>query len=337
MSDRLTGARVLVTGGAGYIGSHAVRALVRLGAAVDVYDSLELGHRAAVDDGATLIVGDVRDAQRVVQVARSRRYDACMHFAALALVGESVAQPERYRDYNVGGTRTLATALRDAGTGAFVLSSTCAIYGEHGDAPMHEELPQQPCNPYGRSKLDAEQLLVDLDGLAVARLRYFNASGAHPDGDIGEDHRNETHLIPLAIQAATGQRGALQIYGTDWPTRDGTCVRDYVHVVDLIEAHLAALRRLLDGGGGGAWNLGSGVGHTVLEVLHAVGGAVGAPVPAVPAARRAGDPVSLVARADKAHRELGWQVTRGLDEIVADAWRWHRGHPDGYGGASQAG
>lgn len=329
MSEGLRRARILVTGGAGYIGSHAVRALVRAGATVDVYDSLELGHRAAVDPGATLIEGDIRDEARTRAVAEAGRYQACLHFAALAQVGESVEQPARYHDYNVNGTRTLATALRDAGTRAFVLSSTAATYGDHGDEVLHEGLELRPCNPYGASKVEAERLLAELDGFEAASLRYFNAAGAHPEGDIGEHRGHETHLIPLAVRAA--QRGSsLTIFGTDWPTRDGTCVRDYVHVVDLVDAHLRALARLLDGGAGGAWNLGTGIGSTVLEVLTAVGNAVGTEVPVEVGDRRAGDPAVLVAAADRARAELGWQVTADLDRIVADAWRWHRDHPDGY-------
>ncbi|MCO4774131.1 MAG: UDP-glucose 4-epimerase GalE [Deltaproteobacteria bacterium] len=324
----LRGARLLVTGGAGYIGSHAVRVLCDLGADVVVLDSLYTGHRPAVDGRARLIVGDVRDPAAVTEAMVGA--DAVLHFAALALVGESVREPERYVDVNVHGTRCLAQEAEAAGVKAFVLSSTAATYGEDVPSPITEDQPQRPCNPYGESKAAAEAVLAAA-AFPATFLRYFNAAGAMPDGSLGEDHTPETHLIPLCIQAATGQRDQLTVFGADWDTPDGTCVRDYVHVLDLVDAHVLALERMLAGGDGAAFNLGSGVGRSVRQVLDAVGSEVG-PVPSVDGARRPGDPPMLVASAERARRELGWSPTRDLAAIVRDAWAWHRSHPAGYAG-----
>lgn len=331
MSGPWSQRRVLVAGGAGYIGSHAVRALRALGVDVVVFDSLVTGHGQALPPDVPLVQGDVRDAAAVARALQLGPFDAAMHFAARALVGESVQKPDLYWDVNVEGTRTLARGLSDAGTRAVVFSSTAAVYGDQGSAPLHEGLERRPTNPYGESKAAAEDVLRRTQGLEVAALRYFNAAGAHPAGDLGEDHHPETHLVPLAVAAALGRRPALTLFGADWPTRDGTCVRDYIHVADLIDAHLAALDRLLTGGGGGVWNLGTETGSTVREVLEAVGRAAGTPVPVMPGARRAGDPAALVASAKKAADELGWTARRDLDAIVQDAVRWHRGHPTGYG------
>jgi UDP-glucose 4-epimerase len=323
----LAGLRVLVTGGAGYIGSHAVHVLCDRGADVRVLDALTTGHRVAVDPRASLQVGDVRDPEAVQAAVRG--VDAVMHFAALCLVGESVREPARYHDVNVGGTTTLATAAAEAGVRAFVLSSTAATYGDDVPLPITEEQPRRPCNPYGESKVAAEDA-VSASGVPAIFLRYFNAAGAMPDGSLGEDHRTETHLIPLAIAAAVGARPPLTVFGADWPTPDGTCVRDYVHVLDLVSAHVLALSRLLDGCGGGAFNLGTGEGSSVRQVLDAVGEAVGRPVPSVDGPRRSGDPPSLVASAERARSQLGWAPSRDLRGIVRDAWAWHRAHPGGY-------
>ena len=324
----LRGAKILVTGGAGYIGSHAVRRLCDMEAHVVVLDSLRTGHEAAVDHRAELIVGDVRDEYAIARALGDGTV-ACMHFAALALVGESVKEPERYRDVNVEGTRRLAGELVGRGVQAMVFSSTAAVYGDDVPTPIPEEQPLAPCNPYGQSKADAEQVLRETEGLRATCLRYFNAAGAMPDGTLGEDHAHETHLIPLAIGAAAGDRDALTIFGTDWDTRDGTCVRDYVHVLDLIDAHVAALLQLLVGAPGTAYNLGTGTGSTVREVLDAVERVVG-PVPVVEGERRPGDPRALVAQARRAMSDLGWRPTHDLDAIVRDAWMWHGHHPDGY-------
>lgn len=327
----LEAACILVTGGAGYIGSHAVRALCDLGARVVVFDSLLTGHRAAVDPRAQLVVGDVRDAAALRAVLGEHPVDAALHFAALALVGESVREPARYQDVNVNGTRTLAQALATAGVRAVVLSSTAATYGDEVPTPITEEQPARPCNPYGASKVGAEAALRGTAGLEPVFLRYFNAAGAWPDGALGEDHDPETHLVPLAVAAALGRRDQLTVFGADWPTRDGTCVRDYVHVLDLVDAHVLALGRLLGGGPGGTFNLGTGHGASVREVLDAVGRAAGVPVPAVDGPRRPGDPPELVASSARARAELGWSPTRDLDAIVVDAVRWHEAHPAGYG------
>ena len=323
----LRGRRILVTGGAGYIGSHAVRFLCDRGADVTVLDSLYAGHRAAVDRRASLRVGDVRDPEAVAKAMAGT--EAVMHFAALSLVGESVRERERYLDVNVGGTTCLAREAARQSVRAFVLSSTAATYGEDVALPITERQARRPCNPYGESKVAAEDVLSTAPFPAVF-LRYFNAAGAMPDGSIGEDHRTETHLIPLAIAAATGRRPPLTVFGADWPTPDGTCVRDYVHVLDLVDAHLLALEHLLGGRGGGAFNLGTGTGSSVREVLRAVGEAMGVAVPHFDGPRRDGDPPSLVASPQKARDVLGWTATRDLRTITEDAWRWHRNHPDGY-------
>lgn len=326
----LRGTRILVTGGAGYIGSHAVKRLCDLGVAVTVVDSLLIGHRAAVDPRARFVRADVRDRAALDALLAEQPVDAAVHFAALALVGESVREAERYHDVNVNGTRTLGEALAAAGTRALVLSSTAATYGDDVPTPISEDQPLRPCNPYGASKVAAERALRAIEGLRSIALRYFNAAGAWPDGSIGEDHAPETHLIPLAIAAGLGRRDPLTVFGTDWPTPDGTCVRDYVHVVDLVEAHVLALQRLLDGAESDAINLGTGQGSSVREVLVSVGRAIGTPVPATDGPRRDGDPPTLVASNSRARERLGWTPRRDLDAIVRDALRWHRSHPEGY-------
>ncbi len=317
--------RVLVVGGAGYIGSVCARALAEQGADVTTLDDLSTGHRGAVT--GPLLVADLRDRARVREVLRSGRFDAVMHFAARSVVGDSVHQPLPYYDVNVGGTTILIQEMLDAGVSSLVFSSTCAIYGAPQVLPLDEEQPFAPVSPYGETKLVVEQLLKhcrERHGLRVTCLRYFNAAGAvlTPPA-LGEAHRPETHLIPLAIEAALGRRPPLAVFGDDYPTRDGTCVRDYVHVLDLADAHLRALRRLLDGDPGDAYNVGTGVGTTVREVLDAVGAAVGQPVPHTLQGRRAGDPPELWARADKIKRALGWAPQHlDIQDIVASAARW---------------
>jgi UDP-glucose 4-epimerase len=324
--------RILVTGGAGYIGSHAVRLFLGRGHDVWVYDNLAMGHRAAVP-GDRLIVGDLAELPRLDHALVMQRIEAVVHFAAFAFVGESVRDPGKYYQNNLVNTLNLMDCLRRQGIGKFVFSSTCATYGVPQQVPITEEEPQRPINPYGRAKLAVEQALADYAaayGWGYAALRYFNAAGAAADGSIGEDHDPETHLIPLAIYAAQGRRPHLEIFGTDYPTPDGTCIRDYVHVDDLAEAHLLALERLQPGQGL-RYNLGTGRGYSVREVIRCVEEVSGRPVPVKEGPRRPGDPPVLVAAADKVRSELGWQPRYGeLRPIVETAWNWHAKHPRGY-------
>ena len=317
---------VLVTGGAGYIGSHACKALARAGFRPIVYDNLEYGHEEAVRWGP-LVEGDLADAGRLRAVMSTERVRAVMHFAAYAYVGESMEKPADYFRNNVVNTLTLLDAMRDVGAGTIVFSSTCATYGTPAAVPVAEDHPQVPVNPYGESKLMAERLIAwygQAYGFDFANLRYFNAAGADPAGEIGENHKPETHLIPLAIGAALGHGPALRLFGTDWPTPDGSCIRDFIHVSDLAEAHVLALRRLLDTGDSFNLNLGTGTGHSVLEVIEAVGRFTGRPVPVVNAPRRPGDPPVLVADPSKAASLLGWKPSRSdLDTIVETALAWH--------------
>jgi UDP-glucose-4-epimerase GalE len=327
--------RVLVAGGAGYIGSHAMKALRGAGHAAVALDDLRLGHRAALL-GAPLVEADVQDRAAVEAALRTHGIDAVLHFAAYCYVGESVAEPAKYWANNVHGTLRLAEACLAAGVRSFVFSSSCATYGEPERIPIDEDTPQRPVNPYGRTKLAAEQLLADLaaanPGFRPVFLRYFNAAGCDPDGELGEDHAPETHLIPNAVLAALGRQEALAVYGDDYPTPDGTCVRDYVHVTDLAAAHVLALEYAARGGGERAFNLGSGRGYSVEQVVDAVRRVSGARLPVSIRARRPGDPPVLVAAAARARRELGWRPRLDdLDAIVRSAFEWMRRHPQGYG------
>jgi UDP-glucose 4-epimerase len=324
--------RVLVTGGAGYVGSHCVRQLLSAGHEVCVYDNLSRGHAAAVPAGL-LVQGDLSDQARLTALLKDRRIDAVMHFAAFALVGESVEQPHLYYGNNVLGSLHLLEAVRAAGVRRLVFSSTTATYGTPEKIPIAETTPQLPINPYGFSKLVVERMLDDYAaayGLGFAALRYFNASGAAPAGDLGEDHDPESHLIPIVLQVALGQRDKLTIFGEDYPTPDGTCVRDYVHVDDLGVAHLAALDKL-EAGKGLKLNLGTGRGYSVREVVDACRKITGHPIPTVIGARRPGDPPRLIADAALARKTLGWTPRYPtIESIVETAWRWHRSHPRGY-------
>jgi UDP-glucose-4-epimerase GalE len=324
--------RILVTGGAGYIGSHAVRLFGARGHDVWVYDNLSCGHRSAVPRDR-LIVGDLNEVHRLDQLLVEHGIEAVVHFAAFTYVGESVRDPGKYYQNNLVNTLGLMECLRRHSIWRFVFSSTAATYGIPERVPITEDEPQQPINPYGSSKLAVERALADYAaayGWGFAALRYFNASGASPDGTIGEHHDPETHLIPLVIQAAVGQRPHIEVFGTDYPTPDGTCIRDYIHVDDLAEAHLLALERLQHGSAL-RFNLGIGRGYSVREVIRTVEEVTGKSVPVKEGPRRAGDPPALVASSDRIQRELGWRPKyTDLRAIVETAWNWHRNHPRGY-------
>jgi len=324
--------RVLVVGGAGYIGSHTVRLLNQSEHQVWVYDNLSMGHRQSVKPDQ-LIVGELTDRERLEGVLRQNRIDAVMHFAAFAYVGESVKDPAKYYSNNVIATLGLFESMRACSVKKFVFSSTTATYGQPDRIPIVEDTLQLPINPYGFTKLVIERALKDYAHaykFAGAALRYFNASGASADGTIGEDHEPETHLIPLILQVALGQRESIQVFGSDYPTADGTCIRDYIHVEDLASAHLAALEKL-EPGRVLEVNLGTGVGNSVLEVIEACRKASGHPIPVVMSPRRAGDPAELVAECSLAKTLLGWEPRyRRIEDIVQTAWNWHRSHPRGY-------
>lgn len=316
---------VLVTGGAGYVGSHCCLALAAAGFRPVVFDDLSNGHREHVQWGP-LEVGDIRDAARLDAVFAAYAPVAVLHFAARIEVGESVKNPGAFFDNNVGGAITLIEAARRAGVNAMVFSSTCATFGDPVTLPMAEDHPQAPLNPYGRSKLMVEQALADYDryvGFRSAVMRYFNAAGADPEGRIGEWHEPETHAIPLAIQVALGQRKHFTIFGDDYDTRDGTAVRDYVHVLDLADAHVSALRRLLAGGSSESYNLGTGSGTTVRELVDGIGQVIGHSLPTKVASRRPGDAAILVGDNRKAWEDLRWQPSRSFEDILSSAYRWH--------------
>jgi UDP-arabinose 4-epimerase len=321
--------KILVTGGAGYVGSHACKALAAAGHEPVVYDNLSTGHRWAVRWGP-LVEGDLRDRERLAWAFAEYRPDMVMHFAARAYVGESVADPQLYYDNNVGGTLALLSEMRRHDVRRIVFSSTCATYGIPQVVPIGVDTPQQPVNPYGHSKLHCERMLRDFCtayGFAAVALRYFNAAGADPEGEIGEAHDPETHLIPLALAAAAGDIEVLEVYGDDWPTPDGTCVRDYVHVEDLAQAHVLAIART-EIAGFQACNLGVGRGFSIRVVLDTVARVTGRTVPIRMAARRAGDPPTLVAAPGAATEWLGWQPRHiTLDSIIDTAWRWYRQMP----------
>jgi UDP-glucose-4-epimerase GalE len=331
--------RILVTGGAGYVGSHSVRLFLARGHDVWVYDNLSMGHRQAVP-AERLLVGDLNEVHRLDQALVEHRIEAVVHFAASAYVGESVRDPGKYYQNNLVNTLNLMECLRRLGVWRFVFSSTCATYGVPLHVPITEDEPQKPINPYGATKLAVERALADYAaayGWGYAALRYFNASGASPDGSIGEDHEPETHLIPLTLLAAAGRIPRLEVFGTDYPTPDGTCVRDYIHVDDLAEAHLLALHRL-EPGKGLCYNAGTGRGYSVREVIRTAEDVTGKPVPVLEGPRRPGDPPALVAASERIQRDLGWKPRYAdLRPIIETAWNWHRRHPRGYGDKPAAG
>lgn len=325
--------RVLLTGGVGYVGSHAARILRTRGHDIWVYDNLSEGHRAAVPS-ERLIVGDLHDRDKLTATLQEKQIEAVMHFAASCYVGVSVTNPAEYYQNNVVGTLSLLEAMRAADVKRIVFSSTCATYGVPDIVPITESEKQSPINPYGFTKLVIEHALADYShayGWGYAALRYFNASGAAEDGSIGEDHDPETHLIPLVLEVALGKRDNVKIFGDDYATPDGTCIRDYIHVDDLATAHLAALEQLAPGTAL-KLNLGTGQGASVLDVIEACRRVTGHAIPAVVAPRREGDPPALVADASLANQVLGWQPKHtDIESIVASAWRWHQAHPEGYG------
>ena len=323
---------VLVVGGAGYIGSHAVRLLLDAGHTVRIYDNLSRGHAAAVPPGL-LIRGELEDRDKIVRTLRDEKIDAVMHFAAFALVNESVNDPALYYRNNIIATIELLDAMMEVGVKKFVFSSTTATYGEPDVIPIAESTLQQPINPYGFTKLVVEQALADYAtayGLGYAALRYFNAAGARPDGTIGEDHDPESHLIPIVLQVALGQREHITVFGDDYPTPDGTCIRDYIHIDDLGAAHLTALEKLQPGKGI-CVNLGTGKGTSVREIIDTCLEVTGHPIPEVMGQRRAGDPPELVANAALAKELLGWETKyNDPKSIIETAWNWHKNNPTGY-------
>lgn len=325
--------KILVTGGAGYIGSHTVKALVAADHTPVVVDNLSRGHRQAVPQNVAFYEMDIASAE-LAELLKKEKFDGIMHFAAHSQVGESMVKPEIYYENNVVKSSKLIEAARQAGIKHFVFSSTAAVYGEPEEVPIREDALLQPTNVYGRTKLMIEQMLADyshIHGITYVALRYFNAAGADGEGHIGEDHHPETHLIPVIMQAALGQREAVTVFGTDYPTVDGTCIRDYIHVADLASAHILAMTHLYEGGASRVYNLGTAQGFSVKEIIDTVKDVTGAAFTVLEGERRAGDPAKLIADSSKARKELGWTpVHSDVQTVVGDAWNWHKAHPHGY-------
>ncbi|WP_446816984.1 UDP-glucose 4-epimerase GalE [Dysosmobacter sp.] len=326
---------ILVAGGAGYIGSHMVALLVKRGYEVVVADNLRTGHWQAVKGARKMYVGDLRDGAFLHQIFTENKIDGVINFAAFSLVGESVTNPLKYYGNNVEGAVSLLSAMQAHGVDKIVFSSTAAAYGEPEKQPIEEGDRTEPTNPYGATKLAIENMLKWCDcayNIRYVALRYFNAAGSDTEAGIGEDHNPESHLIPLVMKTALGQRDHIGIFGEDYPTPDGTCVRDYIHVKDLAEAHLLALEYLEWGGSSDVFNLGNGAGYSVREIIETARRITGKEIKAVVEPRRGGDPSVLIASNKKAAEVLGWKPVLGLDQIISDAWAWHSGHPNGYEG-----
>lgn len=326
--------RLLVLGGAGYIGSHTALELIKKGHEVIVVDNLVTGYEKAIPNKAVFYQGDIRNFDFLDNLFKKERIDAVIHFAAYSLVGESVTNPLKYYDNNLYGTKVLLEAMIKNNVNKIVFSSTAATYGEPENIPILESDRTCPTNPYGETKLAMEKMFhwaSKAHGLSYVSLRYFNACGADATGQIGEAHNPESHLIPLVLQVPNGKRESVSIYGTDYDTPDGTCIRDYIHVTDLAQAHILAVEYLANGGESDIFNLGNGVGYSVREVIETARSVTGHPIPATEVPRRAGDPARLVASGEKAKKILGWEPKiKKLDEIIASAWKWHKAHPEGY-------
>lgn len=326
---------ILVCGGAGYIGSHCVRMLSKHGYECIIYDNLSEGHMEAVEE-YTLIQGDLRDKKKLSEVFENYNIDGVIHFAAYALVGVSMEQPLEYYNNNVYATMCLLEEMKEHGVDKIVFSSTCATYGEPSYLPIDENMPSNPCNPYGQTKKDIENMLKwceEAYGIHYVALRYFNAAGAMLDGSIGEDHKLETHLIPIVLQQVSGQREKIYVYGADYPTNDGSCIRDYVHVLDLADAHIKAFSYLEQGGESGSFNLGTGIPVSVIDIINCVENVTGRRVKYEVTERRKGDPAQLIASYEKAENILGWIPHYSkTDIIIKSAWEWHRKHPHGFSG-----
>lgn len=326
--------KILVCGGAGYIGSHVVRALVEKGYEVVVLDNLSTGHEGAVSKKAVIEIGDIRDKAFLKQIFTAHQIDCVMHFCAHSLVGESINEPLKYYHNNVYGTLCLLETMVGHGVKNFVFSSTAAVYGEPEESPITEESNKNPTNTYGETKLAVEKMLKWMDGayeLKSMTFRYFNAAGAHLSGEIGEDHNPETHLVPLILKTALGQRDQISIFGEDYPTPDGSCIRDYIHVMDIASAHILGMEKLLAGGKSNVYNLGDGKGFSVKEVIAKIKALTSKAFVVKVAKRRPGDPAKLIASSQKAQRELDWAPKHSdLDTIIKTAWKWHQNHPQGY-------
>ena len=326
--------KILVLGGAGYIGSHTALELVRAGKDVVIADNLVTGYRKAIPEGAKFYEGDLRDFDFLDNLLQREKIDAVIHFAAYSLVGESVTNPLKYYDNNLYGTKVLLEAMVKNNVDKIVFSSTAATYGEPENIPILESDRTCPTNPYGETKLAMEKMFkwtAKAHNMRYVSLRYFNACGADESGTIGEAHNPESHLIPLILQVPNGKRETISIYGTDYGTPDGTCIRDYIHVTDLAQAHILAVKYLTNGGKSDIFNLGNGIGYSVREVIETARKVTGHPIPVTETPRRAGDPARLVASSEKAKTILGWNpVHNSLEEIIASAWKWHKNHPDGY-------